>query len=448
MYCKINVFYRFLSIVFLLIVPCWLQESIYAQSDVQALRIGDKVPEVMINKLMNYPGEQLRLSELEGKVTIIDFWGTTCSSCIGALPKLQQMQDQFPNQVRVLTVTQYDEAEKVAKTFERFRDLKDFSLPVVLDGNQLGALFPHEIISHVVWINQQGTVVAYTGTDYVTADNIRLVLNGVIPDWPVKQDFFSYDYAKPLLSLTQPNPYSAPSVYYSSFTGYIEGVSATNRRIVDSGNNTITWNRFNASLLSYCAASLRETSVFGGNIDPKKLILEVKNKERFIFSGPFYRDWQAKNTFSYSVTLPLTLSEKEARSFIHQDLKRWLALLGISVTKQMDSINVLVLKKIPGQQQKLHTKGGAAFFGLYEEGPEKKLTNSPFSYFTAHLNNQVQHIPWVIDETGIDPDLKVDMLINVGSLQDVEGLRQAIKKYGLDLQLTKRIMEVYVIKEK
>lgn len=60
-------------------------------------------------------GKTHQLSELRGKVVVIDFWGTWCAGCVEELPTLQQLYDRFRSDPKVafVVVSQNDSLEKV-----------------------------------------------------------------------------------------------------------------------------------------------------------------------------------------------------------------------------------------------------------------------------------------------------------------------------------------------
>src|SRR5687768_13046390 len=68
------------------------------------LRVGDKVPEILLSNVKNYPGGKLNLSRFKGKLIIIDFWNSSCRSCIKAMPKTQELQDRFKDKVQIIYV--------------------------------------------------------------------------------------------------------------------------------------------------------------------------------------------------------------------------------------------------------------------------------------------------------------------------------------------------------
>lgn len=54
------------------------------------------------------------LKDAQGKVVILDFWGTFCEPCKKSFPKYQEIADQFPGDVAVIAVA-VDEPDNVKK---------------------------------------------------------------------------------------------------------------------------------------------------------------------------------------------------------------------------------------------------------------------------------------------------------------------------------------------
>jgi thiol-disulfide isomerase/thioredoxin len=423
-------------------------KTINAAEGIRSLTIGDKVPDIVIENIINYRNAAARISEFKGKLIIIDFWGTTCSNCIAALPKIDSLQKVYKDQMQVFTVTNYDTKEKVVETLKRYKKTQNLSLPVVLNDVKLKKYFPHEMVSHVVWINGEGMVKAITGTEYINAKNIETVLDGRDVNWPVKNDVFEFDYEKPFLNFSNSDLVQPEFMYSSAFTSYMDGVDGTDKLLVDSLKNIVTRNHFNHSLLQLCDGSLNGSGT--GYINPKHLILEVNDVTRYIRdeNNQYYAEWAKKNTYSYSITLPLGLSNEETREIIKTDLAHWLRVLGISVRKEKRMIKCLSLVRINKDDGLLKSKGGEYEYGLNETGSLKKLNNAGFANFVWQLNQETHDIPWVFDETGIPGDFKVDMTLRINSFKDIPALRKQLQRYGLDLLEVKREMEMYIIKEK
>ncbi len=80
--------------------------------------------------LENLKGEQVRLSDLRGKVVVVDFWATWCIPCVEEMPYFQQFQSQYPGFV-MLGIDQKESADQVSS----FLEGKGIEYPILLDYN-------------------------------------------------------------------------------------------------------------------------------------------------------------------------------------------------------------------------------------------------------------------------------------------------------------------------
>jgi thiol-disulfide isomerase/thioredoxin len=62
---------------------------------VRALTVGDTVPDITIRNVYNYPDSVIKLSDLKGKLTILDFWATWCGSCLSAFPEMHDLKKRL-----------------------------------------------------------------------------------------------------------------------------------------------------------------------------------------------------------------------------------------------------------------------------------------------------------------------------------------------------------------
>ena len=63
-------------------------------------------------------GEQISLDDLEGKVVLLDFWGTWCGPCVASVPELRQLHKKYANEPSfVLIGISSDRDDKVWREF-------------------------------------------------------------------------------------------------------------------------------------------------------------------------------------------------------------------------------------------------------------------------------------------------------------------------------------------
>lgn len=127
--------------------------------------IGRAAPDFVLQKL---GGGTLRLSDLQGKTVLINFWATWCGPCREEMPHLVKVYDQYKDQGFI--VLSVDEQED-ANTVQKFVDQYGMRFPVVLDTSgqvgetfHAGTQFPTSI-----FLNPDGTVRAIRNDDGTTS---------------------------------------------------------------------------------------------------------------------------------------------------------------------------------------------------------------------------------------------------------------------------------------
>jgi thiol-disulfide isomerase/thioredoxin len=410
--------------------------------DIIPLEIGDSVPDIRIKNIINHTESSVHLSDFRDKMILLDFWGTSCTSCIAALPGLDSLQKKFKDRLQVITVTKLDSKDKVESTLRHIRKTNNLQLPIVIADEILYKYFPYKLVSHAVWIDKDRKLRAVTGIEYVTKENIEAMLSGKEANMPVKKDAQDYNYDKPLLDLTQKDIAKPDFLYYSAFTSYLDGISPPNGRKVDSANKTITISFYNMGLLALSKIALDYKTA--ANL--KEFVLEVKDSSRFIMNaGEYSSEWNKKNKFCYTVTLPIHISEQEAEQIVRKDIIHWLSVIGYTVKKEKRSIDCLALFR-SGNHDLLYTKRDKYLNDL-DDPDSRKLTNGPFSTFVGFLNKRLSYTLSVVNETGISDNTMVDIELRSNSLEDMQTLYQDLKKYGLAIKPIKKDKEMYIIIE-
>ena len=163
---------------------------------VKTLTVGDTVPDITFQKVINSNDTILNLSDFKDKFIILDFWAVWCGACISELPRLDSLQQKYKDNLSIILVNCMRRSHDSEK---RIRDLftknwqqvyhKDFNCLVVADSStQFRHLFYFKMIPHYVWIDTKGVIQAITSSAEVTEGNIAMMLQGKKISLPVKQD--------------------------------------------------------------------------------------------------------------------------------------------------------------------------------------------------------------------------------------------------------------------
>jgi cytochrome c biogenesis protein CcmG/thiol:disulfide interchange protein DsbE len=88
--------------------------------------VGAPAPEFELEVL---DGERLRLSDLRGRVVVLNFWATWCGPCRVEMPDLEERAARYVGRLTVLGVNFDEPADEVAA----FRDQVGVTFPLLLD---------------------------------------------------------------------------------------------------------------------------------------------------------------------------------------------------------------------------------------------------------------------------------------------------------------------------
>jgi thiol-disulfide isomerase/thioredoxin len=406
----------------------------------EGIGIGEKCPDIQIRNIINYKSSSTTISAFKGKLIILDFMATSCISCIEALPKLDSLQKKFADQIQVLVVT-YEKIERVRNFLEKNKIGKNIQLPFVAEDSILKANFPHEFISHVVWMDREGIVKAITGTQYLKAENIETVLGGVAINWPVKKEVAIYDYNQPLVVLNENNipPFSLPANnFYSSFTAYMPGVTRRSpydiRRkseyLLDSVNQTERIYMINFPIIHLYLKACNQSLDFPSS----RMILNIKDVSRLIFDpSKDYRDvWNQNNTYCYEAVFPANTVDEDRKKKIRADLNFYLGFNGRTEARK---VKCLILYK-------RFENSGLLNSSVDNSVSSTKERVTSISGLVYQLNHILYNHP-IIDETGYRE--KKYLKLSENSISDINLLRRELKKYGLELKEEERIIEMFII---
>lgn len=108
--------------------------------------------------LKDMSGKLVRLSELKGKVVLIEFWATWCPPCKMAVPELNELQAEHANSNLVIIGISIDEDRKL---LEDFMEDNEILYTVLYDDNGIFENYGVYTVPTALVIDVQGNVVEH-----------------------------------------------------------------------------------------------------------------------------------------------------------------------------------------------------------------------------------------------------------------------------------------------
>jgi peroxiredoxin len=123
----------------------------------QAKWAADKPPDF---EAKGITGQAVKLSDLKGKVVLLDFWATWCPPCRVEIPNLLEIYRQFKNKNFVLISVSLDRDLQAARKFVKDKEMDWVHIIDLKAGRTIATLFQVEYIPSTFVIGSKGKIEA------------------------------------------------------------------------------------------------------------------------------------------------------------------------------------------------------------------------------------------------------------------------------------------------
>jgi thiol-disulfide isomerase/thioredoxin len=134
-------------------------------------------------KLADLAGKSLTLASLEGKVVVLDFWGSWCGPCKLELPHLQKLYERYRARGVAFVTVNWEMAATAAehrRAAAAFMEENGYTFPVLVDHEQV-AVKAHGVEAYpTAFVIDRAGRIRYRNRGYT--DGIEHILEAQIED--------------------------------------------------------------------------------------------------------------------------------------------------------------------------------------------------------------------------------------------------------------------------
>lgn len=131
---------------------------------------GEKALDFIVTDLK---GKTIKLSDLKGKVVVLNFWFTKCGPCVVEMPSLNNLVTEYKDKDVVFIAITFNKKGLV----EQFLETKDFKYTIAANANDIITMYGVQSYPTSIVINKKGEIVLKE-LGYRT--NIKSVLSNAI----------------------------------------------------------------------------------------------------------------------------------------------------------------------------------------------------------------------------------------------------------------------------
>lgn len=394
--------------------------------NINTLKIGDTIPEVVWNmpmQVVNHPEgkKTITLNEYRGKLIILDFWATWCSSCISSMAHINPLKVSFKDNLTIIPITS-ESPDKVLGFLKTNPTLKPLNLLSVVSDSIINKIFPHQSLPHYIWISMDGRFLSQASADVINAGNIKKILKGNRPDWQEKMDI---DISMPLF-MGNSLPNDVKIKYYSILVeGRVSGlISGFGNSYSGKQKDLFYSNCSIKQIYEGIAVKLMRANGTIGSAN-KRIFFDLNS------SDPSFNEM----LFTYQYIGPLDKSESLYADAL-TNLNNVSGYYGRLERQKIKCLNLVIGKSI----DMLLTKGGKST--NKKIGNSLQITNCSITTLINRLNDIIPDAPLIIDATSFKHNIDINLDLRSPNIDSLEAQLQV---FGLHLDNTTEITNVFIL---
>jgi uncharacterized protein (TIGR03435 family) len=373
--------------------------------------LGKPVPNYKFSNILNSKETEISLSDLKGKTVILEFWATWCGPCIPAMKKLDSLQQDFKEDIEIITISSENK-----NRLEKFIKSSNTTLRIVSNDTTHFQNFKYKVIPHSIIIDKDGIVRAITSPENINKVVIENLISKNEIDLDLKNDFYVDPNLEVKTIKTVAN--SDYRIELKSFDQEKRGGSKILKNPEGNINGIEMWNSTIPRLY--------------------QTLFDVASYHRVV-----YKDSLSENDFPYDnenrYNMTIEVSDEYQSKWKKTGINFLNENFDVNAKMGVDNLDCYVLKNIDNIIKESNSdKPEYMFMGSILKSKKIKM-----SQLAEYLEN-FAGLP-VLDKTNLNGEYDIEL-----EWQEVDSktLHSELKKYGLKLEKSEKklpveIMEIY-----
>ncbi|MFW5754570.1 MAG: TlpA family protein disulfide reductase, partial [Marinilabiliaceae bacterium] len=152
-----------------------LRQTLFSPSDHdKVVFLSDSEWNMRISELTN--GEHVTLEKFQGRPVFLNFWATWCPPCIAEMPSIQELYDDYKDEVAFVLVS--NESQEV---IDAFMERHDYTLPVYSLAGSVPSVFETSTIPSTYFIAPSGRLlISKTGAARWNSPKVRDMIDDLL----------------------------------------------------------------------------------------------------------------------------------------------------------------------------------------------------------------------------------------------------------------------------
>jgi len=421
----------------------------YSQNTKKVFNLNDTMPFTSYDIIQNNANKTLTLPVKNKKLTLLYILNTSCIPCIKKIPTLERYQKKYEKDIQIVLVFT-DSLKKINKVKERVEFLRKTFLPILPAETGLDKRFSYKAYGSTAWIDNDGNIKYFTGSSDFTDENVKKFLDKVrLPFVLVKKHHI--DINKNMAENMKVDNGNKELFSFHLFRiapAFDTKPSTTSSEEPEPTERITRLYSYNTDLRTIGKQLLNKRY-----IHDSRVIFEVTHKEKLVPNYP----QKGENRFAFDFTFPPMII-RSAREILKQQIE---SLLNIEFKDTVQNIDCYVLRRFKNvdiSQKHSYTKADVPYEQLKMDNVFNKMDSNEILHLQSYewfsiiddlnfgsFSRKFKY--FIVDETGIQRDLKVDFSILLRA-DNIDLVNQSIAKYGVKLEKAIRPLGVVSISDK